>query len=275
MKAAARRAAFTDVSNSRAQPVAVNVKAKTGKVDAVVQQKGNAISKPAQRVPGLKNTSKQQTAPAPAAVQRPAVAQAGPRRATHKPAVYQDNKRPSPKRVSPKVARNGVKKSAPPARTASSRSLRREASNLNRIIKDDDVVYSDQQPHLFDPQYIADDNDQPDADDEEDLTEPELDEIVKPGSDYDTAEEEDDEDETDYHRPTGDNTTGVTTQAILPKWTTKAKKQIEELHAEFAPLDQEDEGDISMVAEYGEEIFQYMRDLEVCFHIYAPLQRVV
>jgi G2/mitotic-specific cyclin 3/4 len=71
-------------------------------------------------------------------------------------------------------------------------------------------------------------------------------------------------------RSRGDNTTGgATTGAILlPKVTARAKKEIaaaaELVESARTQEDIEDEAwDTSMVAEYGDEIFSYMRDLEV------------
>ncbi|TGZ80579.1 A/B/D/E cyclin [Ascodesmis nigricans] len=262
LKAAAKRSAFADVSNSRALPQQRVGKENVKAVEVVVekQQKTAAISKPAQRPTGLRATTRhnvQQTSTAPG--QRP-IAQPATRRG--KTSVYQD-KRPSPKKASPKVNRNAVRKHTQPARQTTKRALTRETSSIARIIKEDEPVYSDQQPHLFDRKYIDEDGAQPD---EDDLTEPE-DEVAKipevdAVSDYDT--EEDNEDYTDYHRVTaGDNTTGATTQVLIPKWTAKAKKELEYLSTKFSAYDEEDEGDISMVAEYGEEIFEYMRTLEI------------
>jgi len=76
----------------------------------------------------------------------------------------------------------------------------------------------------------------------------------------------------------GDNTTGGVTQVIVPRWN---KKICEELDAaktttiDNRPQEEvEDEAwDTSMVAEYGDEIFQYMRELEVCPAI--PLYHLV
>ena len=64
----------------------------------------------------------------------------------------------------------------------------------------------------------------------------------------------------------GESTGGVTT-VINPKMTSKAERELEEakvfVEATRTPEDIEDEAwDTSMVAEYGDEIFGYMRDLE-------------
>lgn len=88
-------------------------------------------------------------------------------------------------------------------------------------------------------------------------------------------EEEDDEnyDEEGYvtarsFRSRGENTTGGATTVLFPQVNHKIKKEIEAakqlVEAERTPEEIEDECfDTSMVAEYGDEIFEYMRDLEV------------
>lgn len=65
----------------------------------------------------------------------------------------------------------------------------------------------------------------------------------------------------------GDNTLGATA-LIAPKVTSKIQRELDEarLYVESTrPREDvdEEEWDVSMVAEYGEEIFQYMRELEV------------
>ncbi|ERF71482.1 hypothetical protein EPUS_00471 [Endocarpon pusillum Z07020] len=87
--------------------------------------------------------------------------------------------------------------------------------------------------------------------------------------------EEDDEnyDEEGYvtarsFRSRGENTTGGATTVLFPLVNQKIKKEIEAakqlVEAERTPEEIEDECfDTSMVAEYGDEIFEYMKDLEV------------
>lgn len=67
-----------------------------------------------------------------------------------------------------------------------------------------------------------------------------------------------------------DNTTGNATTVLFPKVTLKTKKEIaaakELIEGSKTVEDIEDEAwDTTMVAEYGDEIFGYMRDLEVYF----------
>lgn len=66
----------------------------------------------------------------------------------------------------------------------------------------------------------------------------------------------------------GDNTTGGATTILFPKVSQKAKKEIaaakDFIEGSKTAEELEDEAwDTTMVAEYGEEIFQYMKDLEV------------
>ncbi len=67
----------------------------------------------------------------------------------------------------------------------------------------------------------------------------------------------------------GDNTTNGVTTVVFPKVNQKIKKELaaakELVETSKTPEEIDDETwDTSMVAEYGDEIFGYMRDLEVC-----------
>lgn len=69
-------------------------------------------------------------------------------------------------------------------------------------------------------------------------------------------------------RSRGDNTTGGVTLVLAPRVTAKSQRELEAaklyVEAHKSPEDIEDEQwDTSMVAEYGEEIFEYMHSLEV------------
>lgn len=73
----------------------------------------------------------------------------------------------------------------------------------------------------------------------------------------------------------GDNTTNGATTILFPKVTQRSKKEIAAatalIKASKTPDEIDDEAwDTTMVAEYGDEIFQYMRDLEVNYHIPNP-----
>lgn len=92
------------------------------------------------------------------------------------------------------------------------------------------------------------------------------------------AEYWDEDDEEEYYdadgyttarslRSRGDNTTGGVTLVLAPRVTAKSKRELEAakqyVEANRTVEDAEDEQwDTSMVAEYGEEIFEYMHELE-------------
>ncbi|KAK7730130.1 B-type cyclin [Botryosphaeria dothidea] len=68
-------------------------------------------------------------------------------------------------------------------------------------------------------------------------------------------------------RHRADNTTGGVTVVLAPRFTARTRRELEEaamyVEATKTPEDIEDEAwDTSMVAEYGDEIFDYMRQLE-------------
>ncbi|KAI9824992.1 MAG: hypothetical protein M1819_000621 [Sarea resinae] len=87
----------------------------------------------------------------------------------------------------------------------------------------------------------------------------------------DEAEEEEYEDgytTARSFRSRGDNTTGGATTVLLPKLNSKVKKELDAakifVESLRTPEEIEDESwDTSMVAEYGEEIFEYMKELEM------------
>ncbi|KAH8599898.1 cyclin-like protein [Bisporella sp. PMI_857] len=90
---------------------------------------------------------------------------------------------------------------------------------------------------------------------------------------WDEEEEDEVDDEQGYmtahsYRSRGDNTTGGATTVLFPKVTNKSKKELAEakeaVESSRTTEDIEDElYDTSMVAEYGDEIFGYMRELEM------------
>ncbi|KAI5845530.1 cyclin-like protein [Tricharina praecox] len=269
LKAAARRSVFTDARNKTANnvPGKENGKIFIGEKE---YQKITAVTRPAQR-----NVSINQAAP---------LQQAGPRRvAPRKTQVYED-KKPSPKnnRI-PKMFRDAVTKRddqsqvAPRASNMRNQVPVRPVSRVKHQEIRDEPVYSDEQPHQFDGDY----EDDTVAEDEENGSDAEgqvVDTKARFNADVEVISEDDgsadEEDNTaeysvshsrgaeDFTRATED-VTGVTAQIIMPKWNMKARKEIAELNAEFGTMIDEDElGDISMVAEYGDEIFEYMRELE-------------
>lgn len=86
-------------------------------------------------------------------------------------------------------------------------------------------------------------------------------------------EEYDDQDQaytTAHSFRTRDITMGGVTTLLAPRITARVQRELEEAKLEVqqtrSPEDVEEElWDVSMVAEYGEEIFEYLRELEVCF----------
>jgi G2/mitotic-specific cyclin 3/4 len=96
--------------------------------------------------------------------------------------------------------------------------------------------------------------------------------VSEPEEYWEEEEEEEIYDEQGYttahsYRSRGDTTGGVTT-VLLPKFTNKVKRELAEakelVEATRSSDDIDDEAwDTSMVAEYGDEIFAYMRELEV------------
>lgn len=89
--------------------------------------------------------------------------------------------------------------------------------------------------------------------------------------DDDGGDEENDDDgytTARSYRSRGDNTTGGATTVLFPKFTSQAKREIAEaqeiVEATRSAEDIEDDyWDTSMVAEYSEEIFSYMKEQEV------------
>ncbi|PHH70315.1 hypothetical protein CDD80_6102 [Ophiocordyceps camponoti-rufipedis] len=97
--------------------------------------------------------------------------------------------------------------------------------------------------------------------------------LSEPEDCWDEVEDED-YDEQDPAYTTGhslrcrDFTTGGVTTLLAPRVTAKVQRELEEARLEMQrtrPADdiEEELWDVSMVAEYGEEIFEYMRELEI------------
>jgi len=97
--------------------------------------------------------------------------------------------------------------------------------------------------------------------------------VSEPEEYWDDDEEEINYDEEGYvtarsYKSRGDNTTSGATTVLFPKLNQKAKKEIavakELIEGSRTKEEIDDETwDTTMVAEYGDEIFQYMRELEV------------
>ncbi|MCJ1265311.1 hypothetical protein MMC22_005187 [Lobaria immixta] len=97
--------------------------------------------------------------------------------------------------------------------------------------------------------------------------------VSEPEEYWDEEEEEENYDEDGYvtarsYKSRGDNTTNGATTVLFPKMNQKVKRELaaakELIESTRTNEDIDDESwDTTMVAEYGEEIFQYMKDLEI------------
>ncbi len=108
--------------------------------------------------------------------------------------------------------------------------------------------------------------------------------LNEPEEYWEEEEEEEVYDEAGYttahsYRSRGDNTTGGVTTVLFPKVNHKveqelaaAKQAVESARTEEEVED--DSWDTSMVAEYGDEIFAYMRELEVSLTYFSLILRV-
>lgn len=107
--------------------------------------------------------------------------------------------------------------------------------------------------------------------------------VSEPEEYWDDEEDEENYDEEGYitarsYRSRGDNTTGGATTVLFPKMNQKVKKELaaatQLVEGSRTAEEIEDESwDTSMVAEYGDEIFQYMRELEVSALAIVSTQR--
>jgi G2/mitotic-specific cyclin 3/4 len=104
--------------------------------------------------------------------------------------------------------------------------------------------------------------------------------VSEPEEYWEEEEEEELYDEQGYttahsYRSRGDNTTGGATTVLYPKVTNKVKKELAMAkdiveNSRTAEEIEDEAWDTSMVAEYGDEIFLYMRELEVCLFLFHP-----
>ena len=109
--------------------------------------------------------------------------------------------------------------------------------------------------------------------------------LVSEPEEYWPEEEEEVYDDQGYttahsYRSRGDNTTGGATTVLFPKATNKAKKELAAAkdlveNARTAEDIEDELWDTSMVAEYGDEIFAYMRELEVSLRAFIHLSNLL
>ena len=268
IKGEAKRKAFGDVSNVAKQVTASKSTGLTEKANKIVLKEKdqiavkNALAKPAQRGPLRGTASATQTATSSASTLSKTSMPGPAKRVVKKTEVYAD-KRPSPpkpaavKALSPKK----VKKS-PKSKTGHiiQRETRKVGPQLSgqvtlknsRIDNSNKLALS----HIQDePEAEGTDEDATDVEDEEH------------NAYIESEEEYFDEDDEDYttarSKTVGDNTTGLTAPILAPKLTAGDKRELLEAGKDFQEIDEDDLYDITMVAEYGDEIFEYMRELEV------------
>ncbi|KAM3066675.1 B-type cyclin, variant 2 [Clarireedia jacksonii] len=312
LKAAAKRTAFGDVSNTaKALNTSHDDSAIVGKPvhhepvkPVATQDKPAALLRPAQRPLNI-NGSKQALHPteqAPVApLAKPAQSAQNKRTLTKKaPTIYKDtateNIQPSSTKPSTSNAPNAqthvpkqtksqpeIKSEQPVLRSTENKQISKEDQSCAgvKLSSVDDIIYHDAPQQVLplaevvkqtQMRAVAEEEQerQPPADREKaDRQLPALSTEPEEYWEEDSAEVYDEQGYTTAHsyRSRGENTTGGATTVILPKVTNKIKKELDEakilVESSRTPEDIEDEmWDTSMVAEYGDEIFSYMRELE-------------
>ncbi|KAI5810930.1 cyclin-like protein [Peziza echinospora] len=275
-KAEPKRKAFGDVSNVPKQQQTAKAGLKDDKPQKVVLKEKdqiavkNALSKPAQRGAGMRSVSASAASTA-AAVTAAKAAVPAARRAIKKTEVYAD-KRPSPPKAVT-TGKSGVTKS-PKSRTGAI--IRRESRKVGQVSSGKGAALRGRRinisaysqialSHVQDDVPEAADETSESEDTDEDATD--VEEETQNTADISSEGEYDEEDEDDFTTArtkglVGDNTTGITAPILLPKFSASDKKELLDAGKEFSGVDEDDVWDITMVAEYGDEIFEYMRTLE-------------
>jgi len=266
-----KRAAFADVSNTKA--IAPIQQSNNGFKKVVVQQ--DKIVKPAASRPALRNAVKEVEVVSTASVatgnkhHEPLGRKVSTKKST---AVYQDKPQASTAGAIRKERSVSIVQQTQTQSTVPLQQVRAVARQNNggrfkeQIEKDEEeeeeavvhkVVNEDMKVGILESNVDSDGS------------EPEDDE-------YEEAEEENEhsDDECQYDSMPkakrrshgGENTTGAITTTLFPKVTSNDKKELAQVKKDFFDADEDDTWDVTMVAEYGDEIFEYMRELEVCFH---------
>lgn len=330
LKAAAKRTAFGDVSNTRPISTAYDDSAVVGKplnVDivkpVVLQEKSAAFLRPAQRplniaaARGALNNSLISTA-SESILQPPrAIQESRPQPATKRTlskrgtTIYKDaaDSEPSIPSKQESVQIAPVHQTLEPRHTKSQPQLKNDPPLLQEAQKKyvavdlpedtipDEAAYHVAEAHILDssteayesyinlePKRLAQEgvklaNDAVERHHRQ-LPAPPL--VSEPEEYWEEEEEEiyDDQGYTTAHsyRSRGDNTTGGATTVLFPKITNKVKRELEAakevVEKARTPEEIEDElWDTSMVAEYGDEIFAYMRELEVSLRTFIQSSR--
>jgi len=276
VKGEAKRKAFGDVSNVAKQVTATTKSSGlTEKANKIVLKEKdqvavkNALAKPAQRGLSRSNASASQTATTTTSTVPKASMPGQARRVVKKTEVYAD-KRPSPpkpaavKALSPKKVKKSPKSKA-------GHIIQREARKVRPQLSGQ-VTLKNSRIDIYNKLAHSHIQDEPEAgveETDEDATDIEGDEH---NAHIESEEEYFDEDDEDYttarSKTAGDNTTGVTAPILAPKLTASDKRELLEAGKDFQEIDEDDLYDITMVAEYGDEIFDYMRELEVRVKIF-------
>ena len=225
----------------------------------------NALGRPAQRGTSRSTTSATHTTATTTAHGKTTIP--GPaRRLVKKTEIYTD-KRSSPPKVTAAKALSPKKVSKSPKAKAG-HVIQRESRKVGRYTVSGNITYKNSRFDISNQlalSHIQDDNvestEVPTEETDDDATDVEGDENQEPLSD---EEDQDDDDFTTARsKPAGDNTTGVTAQILCPRYTVSDRKELIEAGKDFKEICEDDVWDITMVAEYGDEIFGYMRKLEV------------
>lgn len=106
------------------------------------------------------------------------------------------------------------------------------------------------------------------------LSEPEEYWDVEDEEDYENYEEQDEAYTTAQSWRSRDMTTGGVTSMLLPRVTSRVQRELDEARLEVMqtrPAEdiEEEAWDVSMVAEYGDEIFEYLREMEVSYALFS------
>jgi len=263
-----KRAAFADVSNTKS---AVAIQQSNNGFKKVFSQQ-EKIVKPAASRPALRNAVKEVEVVSTASIatgnkhHEPLGRKVSTKKST---TVYQDKPQASTAGAIRRERSVSIVQQAQTQTTAPLQQVRAVARQNNggrfkeQIEKDDEeqvvvhkVVNEDMKIGIVE------------SDVDSDGSEPEDDEYEEAAED--DNEQSDDERQYDTMPKAkrrshgGENTTGAITTTLFPKVTSNDKKELAQVKKDFFDADEDDTWDVTMVAEYGDEIFEYMRELEVC-----------
>ncbi|APA11327.1 hypothetical protein SS1G_11572 [Sclerotinia sclerotiorum 1980 UF-70] len=299
LKAAAKRTAFGDVSNTAKTLNNIHdesgIKGKSLEVikPIAIQDKSAALLKPAQRplnsgprAPLATSTSEQVSiAPLP---KQSHTNQTKRNTLAKKGAVYKDTgiENIQPLAQKPIASTSSVQQTLGPRHAKSQPEIKAEqpvlrrtqSKQLNNVVDNDEpAIYHNAPEHPLkenvNESHLRSIKEKEESAVVEKLKSqkqlPALPLALEPEEYWPEDEEEayDEQGYTTAHSFRGENTTGGATTVIVPKVTNKVKKELEDARILVESVrtqeDIEDEmWDTSMVAEYGEEIFSYMRELE-------------